>query len=157
MPANCHRMRPPAYRHSPPQAIASWLGFASCLMACHWTDPRRPHKHSGARPSAPRAVAFWRMCRTAVLMGNTRKRAIHLAQFLVHGPTFHSLAMWRHPRTDHAQYAWNRPELYQHIARVCERGRFDMLFFADLNYISDAYRSSLEPSLRFACQTPEHD
>ena len=76
-------------------------------------------------------------------MGRKRKRKIHLAQFLVHGPTFHSLAMWRHPRTDHAHFAWNRPELYQHIARVCERGRFDMLFFADLNYICDTYRSSL--------------
>jgi long-chain alkane monooxygenase len=90
-------------------------------------------------------------------MGNTRKRQIHLAQFLVHGPTYHSLAMWRHPRTDHGRYAWNRPELYQHIARVCERGRFDMVFFADLNYISDTYRSSLEPSLRYAVQAPEHD
>ena len=85
------------------------------------------------------------------------KRKIHLAQFLVHGPTFHSLAMWRHPRSDHATYSWNRPELYQHIARVCERGRFDMLFFADLNYISDTYRGSLEPSLRYAVQAPEHD
>jgi long-chain alkane monooxygenase len=90
-------------------------------------------------------------------MGRQRKRTIHLAQFLVHGPTFHSLAMWRHPRTDHATYPWNRPELYQHIARVCERGRFDMLFFADLNYISDTYRSSLEPALRYAVQAPEHD
>ena len=90
-------------------------------------------------------------------MGNTRNRRIHLAQFLVHGPTYHSLAMWRHPRTDHGRYAWNRPELYQHIARVCERGRFDMVFFADLNYISDTYRSSLEPSLRYAVQAPEHD
>jgi len=90
-------------------------------------------------------------------MGRKRKRKIHLAQFLVHAPTFHSLAMWRHPRTDHAHFAWNRPELYQHIARVCERGRFDMLFFADLNYISDTYRSSLEPALRYAVQAPEHD
>ena len=90
-------------------------------------------------------------------MGNTRKRKIHLAQFLVHGPTYHSLAMWRHPRTDHGRYAWNRPELYQHIARVCERGRFDMVFFADLNYISDAYRASMEPALRYAVQAPEHD
>src|SRR5215471_18727721 len=90
-------------------------------------------------------------------MGRKRKRKIHLAQFLVHAPTFHSLAMWRHPRTDHAHFAWNRPELYQHIARVCERGRFDMLFFADLNYISDAYRASMEPALRYAVQAPEHD
>jgi alkanesulfonate monooxygenase SsuD/methylene tetrahydromethanopterin reductase-like flavin-dependent oxidoreductase (luciferase family) len=47
--------------------------------------------------------------------------------------------------------------LYQHIARLCERGRFDMVFFADLNYVSDTYRGSLEPSLRYAAQAPEHD
>src|SRR5262245_17302048 len=90
-------------------------------------------------------------------MGNMRKKRIRLAQFLVHGPTYHSLAMWRHPRTDHGRYDWSRPELYQHIARLCERGRFDMVFFADLNYVSDTYRGSLEPSLRYAAQAPEHD
>jgi hypothetical protein len=75
---------------------------------------------------------------------------MHLAQFLVHGPTYHSLAMWRHPETAAAGYDWSRPALYQHIARVCERGLFDMVFFADLNYISDTYRHSLEPR----CATP---
>ena len=84
-------------------------------------------------------------------------RKMHLAQFLVHGPTYHSLAMWRHPRTAAAGYDWSRPALYQHIARVCERGLFDMVFFADLNYISDTYRQSLEPALRYAAQAPEHD
>jgi len=82
---------------------------------------------------------------------------MHLAQFLVHGPTYHSLAMWRHPKTADAGYDWSRPALYQHIARVCERGMFDMVFFADLNYISDTYRHSLEPALRYAAQAPEHD
>jgi FMN-dependent oxidoreductase (nitrilotriacetate monooxygenase family) len=89
-------------------------------------------------------------------MSRRRKSQIHLAQFLVHGPTFHSLAMWRHPRTDHS-LRWNRPQLYQHIARVCERGRFDMVFFADLNYVSDTYTGSIEPSVRYAVQAPEHD
>ena len=87
-------------------------------------------------------------------MNGRRKKKIHLAQFLVHGPTYHSLAMWRHPLTHHVSYDWTRPELYQHIAQLCERGRFDMVFFADLNYISDTYRSSLEPSLRYAVQAP---
>ena len=82
---------------------------------------------------------------------------MHLAQFLVHGPTYHSLAMWRHPKTAEAGYDWRRPELYQHIARTCERGLFDMVFFADLNYISDTFRGSLEPALRYAVQAPEHD
>lgn len=54
------------------------------------------------------------------------KPHIHLAQFLCHGPTYHSLAMWRHPRTAAAGYEWARPELYQHVARVCERGKFDI-------------------------------
>ena len=84
-------------------------------------------------------------------------RMMHLAQFLVHGPTYHSLAMWRHPKTAAAGYDWRRPQLYQHIARTCERGLFDMVFFADLNYISDTFRGSLEPALRYAAQAPEHD
>ena len=84
-------------------------------------------------------------------------KMMHIAQFLMHAPTYHSLAMWRHPRTAAAGWDWTRPQLYQHIARVCERGRFDMVFFADLNYISDTYRHSLEPALRYAAQAPEHD
>jgi len=82
---------------------------------------------------------------------------MHLAQFLCHGPTYHSLAMWRHPRTAAAGYDWTRPELYQHIARVCERGTFDMVFFADLNYISDTYTGTMTPAIRHATQAPEHD
>ena len=86
---------------------------------------------------------------------------LHLAQFLVHGPTFHSLAMWRHPETLAAAqkhgWQWARPELYQHIARTCERGCFDMVFFADLNYVADTYTGSLAPSLQYATQVPEHD
>jgi FMN-dependent oxidoreductase (nitrilotriacetate monooxygenase family) len=86
-----------------------------------------------------------------------RKPLMHLAQFLCHSPTYHSLAMWRHPRTAAAGYDWTKPELYQHIARTCERGRFDMVFFADLNYVSDTYQGTLAPALRNATQAPEHD
>jgi len=82
---------------------------------------------------------------------------MHLAQFLIHGPTYHSHAMWRHPRTEWEADTWARPELYQHLAKVCERGLFDMVFFADLNYISDTFTGSLDPALRYAVQAPEHD
>lgn len=85
------------------------------------------------------------------------KSMIHLAQFLVHGPSYHSLGMWRHPKTDHERYRWDRPALYEHIAKTCERGLFDMVFFADLNYISDTFQGSLGPALRYAAQAPEHD
>ena len=85
------------------------------------------------------------------------KKKFHIAQFLVHGPTYHSLAMWRHPKTTWNKESWSTPELYQHIAQVCERGLYDTVFFADLNYISDSYKGSLEPALRYAAQAPEHD
>ncbi len=84
-------------------------------------------------------------------------KRMHLAQFLCHSPSYHSLGMWRHPKTAEAGYDWRRPALYQHIAKVCERGCFDMVFFADLNYISDTFTGSLEPALRYAVQAPEHD
>jgi FMN-dependent oxidoreductase (nitrilotriacetate monooxygenase family) len=84
-------------------------------------------------------------------------KKMHLAQFLMHSPTYHSLAMWRHPRTAAAGYDWTRPELYQHIARVCERGKLDMVFFADLSFISDTYTGSMAPAIRHATQVPNHD
>ena len=91
----------------------------------------------------------------------TRRKAkpkkLHLAQFLVHGPTYHSLAMWRHPRTTAGPMDWARPEYYQHVAKVCERGLFDMVFFADLNFISDTYTGTLDPAIRYAAQVPGHD
>jgi FMN-dependent oxidoreductase (nitrilotriacetate monooxygenase family) len=85
------------------------------------------------------------------------KNKMHFAQFLCHGPTYHSQAMWRHPKTAEAGYDWRHPELYQHIAKVCERGLFDMVFFADLNYISDTYTGTMDPAIRNAAQVPEHD
>ena len=65
--------------------------------------------------------------------------------------------MWRHPKTISSGFKWDKPELYQHIARVCERGLFDTVFFADLNYIADTYKGAMAPSLMHATQAPEHD
>ena len=101
-------------------------------VSAEWRSARREGDSDAGQDDAPRAVP-------------------------VHGPTYHSLAMWRHPRTAEAGYDWTRPELYQHIARVCERGKFDMVFFADLNYISDTYRGTMDPAIRHATQVPEHD
>jgi long-chain alkane monooxygenase len=83
-------------------------------------------------------------------------RPMHFAQYLMHSPTYHSIAMWRHPRTDRS-YDWRHPEIYQHIARVCERGKLDMVFFADFNYIFDGYQGVPDMALRYAAQTPMHD
>ncbi|MPY95602.1 MAG: NtaA/DmoA family FMN-dependent monooxygenase [Acidimicrobiia bacterium] len=81
---------------------------------------------------------------------------MHLAQFAIHGPTDHSLATWRHPRTERP-YRWDRPQLYESIAATCERGKLDMLFFADFNILLDLYQGSFAPAVRRAVQTPTHD
>ena len=65
--------------------------------------------------------------------------------------------MWRHPKTISSGLKWDKHELYQHIERVCERGLFDTVFFADLNYIADTYKGAMAPSLMHATQAPEHD
>ncbi|MDH3604845.1 MAG: LLM class flavin-dependent oxidoreductase, partial [Candidatus Tectomicrobia bacterium] len=44
-----------------------------------------------------------------------------------------------------------------HIAQVCERGKLDMVFFADFNYIFDTYQNAPDTALRYAAQTPMHD
>ena len=41
-----------------------------------------------------------------------------------------------------------------HLAQTCERGKFDMVFVADLNDISDTYKGTLDPALRYAVQAP---
>lgn len=85
------------------------------------------------------------------------RKKMHLAQFMVHGPTYHSVAMWRHPKTTAGPMDWAHPEYYQHVAQVCERGLFDMVFFADLNYISDNFTGSIAPAIQHAAQVPCHD
>lgn len=81
---------------------------------------------------------------------------LHLAQFAIHGPTHHSLATWRHPLTQRP-YRWATPPLYESIAAACERGKFDMLFFADFNILLDQYQGSFAPAVRHAVQLPAHD
>ncbi len=81
---------------------------------------------------------------------------MHLAQFAVHGPTDHSLAAWRHPRSTQP-YPWADPRFYESIAATCERGKFDMLFFADFNMVHHMYEDSFESAVRHAVQTPAHD
>ena len=76
-----------------------------------------------------------------------RRAQAHDAPGAVPAATARPITAWRcggirAPRRP--GYDWARPELYQHIARVCERGKFDMVFFADLNYISDTYRGTMD-------------
>jgi FMN-dependent oxidoreductase (nitrilotriacetate monooxygenase family) len=76
-------------------------------------------------------------------------RQLHLAGFMIAGPVVHSHALWRHPRTDMGIF---QPALYQEIARLLERGKFDLLFFADRLAMSETYGHGLEVGLTYGDQ-----
>ena len=73
------------------------------------------------------------------------KKKMHLAQFLVHGPTYHSLAMWRHPRTAEANYEWSQAELYQHIETEAPDLMNDLV---DTGNLSDDNKELLNKELK---------
>ena len=61
-----------------------------------------------------------------------------LAGFLIAGPVAHSHALWRNP--DHA-VPFLSLQYYVDIALVLERGKFDLIFFADRLAIADRFGS----------------
>lgn len=74
---------------------------------------------------------------------------MHLAAFLIAGNGAHSHALWRHPETN---LEFLQPDLYQSIAQTLERGKFDLVFFADRLAVSDAYGANLEVGIQFGDQ-----
>ncbi|MEH2464803.1 LLM class flavin-dependent oxidoreductase [Nostoc sp.] len=76
-------------------------------------------------------------------------RQIHLAGFLLASQVVHSHAVWRHPKTE---LGFLEPEYYQNIARVLERGKFDLVFFADSLTMPDTYGGSFTESLKYGAQ-----
>ena len=77
------------------------------------------------------------------------QRHMHLAGFLIAGPVAHSHALWRHPT--HA-VPFLSVGYYVEIARLLERGRFDLLFFADRLAIDDRYGGDKTVGLRYGDQ-----
>lgn len=68
-------------------------------------------------------------------MSQTR-RNMHLAGFLIAGPVAHGHALWRNPA--HA-VPFLSIDYYVEIARILERGLFDLIFFADRLAIADRF------------------
>ena len=54
-------------------------------------------------------------------------------------------------------YDWRRPELYQDLALVCERGCLDLMIFADILGIPEAFRGSQDTSIKFGLEGICHD
>jgi FMN-dependent oxidoreductase (nitrilotriacetate monooxygenase family) len=77
-------------------------------------------------------------------------RQIHLAAFLIAGNGAHSHALWRHPLGQRGGFL--DPDYYLRIAKVLERGLFDLAFFADRLAMSDRYGEDLETGARYGDQ-----
>ncbi|MFN8719610.1 MAG: NtaA/DmoA family FMN-dependent monooxygenase [Rhodospirillales bacterium] len=81
------------------------------------------------------------------------RRRLHLAWFGIAGPGG-AAGDWK--RTTDG-YDWRTPELYVDIARLCERAKFDMVFFADQYGIPEVYGGNWEIPLRTGLWSPCHD
>ena len=81
---------------------------------------------------------------------------MHFSVILLHCPMHHSVGSWRLPRSL-VGYDYARPPFWQDVARILERGKFDMLFLADGVGVSDRYGHSIETTIRYGVQCPTHD
>ncbi len=76
-------------------------------------------------------------------------KVMHLCGFMNAGPVVHSHATWRNPN-----HPTNFLDLqhYVDIAKILERGRFDLMFFADRLAIGDRFGNSHEVGIRYGDQ-----
>ncbi len=80
----------------------------------------------------------------------------HLLGFIQHGVNSHATGMWRHPK-DKVNWKYARPEYWQHMARVMERGLFDAMFIADELAPYNTHGGSSDPIVKYAVQCPTHE
>lgn len=63
--------------------------------------------------------------------------------------------LWRHPRDTSVNYT--NLDYWTSLARLLEKGKFDVLFMADIIGVNDVYRGSPEDACRNAVQLPIND
>ena len=57
-------------------------------------------------------------------------KMMHLAGFVLFAPAPHMTMSWVYPR-EKITHHWYETEYWESVATTLERGKFDMLFFAD--------------------------
>jgi len=67
----------------------------------------------------------------------------------------HDQGLWSHPRS--RQLELNSVDYWVEIARLLEKARFDILFFADVLATYDIYQGSRDAALHSGMQTPVND
>jgi FMN-dependent oxidoreductase (nitrilotriacetate monooxygenase family) len=74
---------------------------------------------------------------------------MNLAGFLIAGPVAHSHALWRNPSH---RVPFLSTDYYVEVARTLERGKFDLIFFADRLAIADRFGGDKEIGIRHGDQ-----
>ena len=70
---------------------------------------------------------------------------MNLAAFLIAGPVAHSHALWRNPAHD---VPFLSLDYYAEAARTLERGKFDLIFFADRLAVADRFGGDFSIGIR---------
>ena len=70
---------------------------------------------------------------------------IHLVQYLMPPVTHHSTATWKHPRNMMGgHFRFDRPEIWQHVVRLCEQAKYDAVFLADVEGLYSDWGRALQ-------------
>jgi len=83
-------------------------------------------------------------------------KKMHLAFILTHGPSNSSIGTWTLPGA-FEKNRYYEPEFWEDIGRTLDRGKLDMVFFADAYGLPETYQGRMDPHLRYAIQMPRHD
>ncbi|MNO40028.1 putative monooxygenase MoxC [compost metagenome] len=76
-------------------------------------------------------------------------KKIHFGWFTEYGPIG-----WDGPN---ANGDWRQPDLYQQMAQICEKGRFDFALFADHLGITSSFQGSMENYVKYGLNGVNHD
>jgi long-chain alkane monooxygenase len=84
----------------------------------------------------------------------SERETIHLAADI---SFIHTDYLWRMPGSWVGYPYYSSSEFYEDIARIAERGRFDLLFFGDNASTSEDYGGNFDAVVRLGAKWPRHD
>lgn len=80
---------------------------------------------------------------------------MHFGAVFMHGAAQWAIGEWALP--GYPDDDWTQPELWQKRAQLLERGKFDVMFFADNNAPNDHYAGSRDAAVKYGITFPGHD
>jgi FMN-dependent oxidoreductase (nitrilotriacetate monooxygenase family) len=79
-------------------------------------------------------------------MARSFQQKLHLGAIITAGPGTGAFGAWRYPSSE--QFRFLDGDYYRHIARTLERGKFDLIFFADKLAVPGRFPKAVDANLR---------